>query len=76
MGFSRDEGKDFKVTKARSMRGECERCYKMIMPDEYYVKTCGSITRNCGIAHYNCDKPSGAPAWEELSKEAQAVLRG
>ena len=66
MGFSRDEGKDFKITKARFMRGECEICYKMIMPDEYYVKTCGSITRNCGIAHYNCYKPSGAPTYEEL----------
>lgn len=61
MGFSRDEGKDFKVTKARFMRGKCGICYKMITPGEYYVKTCGSITRNCGIAHFHCDDPKHPP---------------
>lgn len=58
MGFSRDESKEMKITKARVWHENCKRCYKPILPGEYYIGTCGSLTSNCGIAHLACDFPN------------------
>ena len=66
-----------KVKVARFMRGVCGICHKMIMPGEAY-ETCvgGTNTSNGYLAHYNCYKPIGASAWEELLPKQQAILRG
>ena len=58
MGFSRDEGKEMKITKARVWHENCKRCYKPILPGEYYIEVGGSITSYCGIAHLSCESPN------------------
>jgi len=65
------------VRVARTMRGKCGICHKMIMPGEAY-ETCvgGTNSKNGYLAHYNCNKPTNAPAWEELLDSNKRLLRG
>ena len=64
------------VRVARFMRSKCGICHEMIMPGEAY-ETCvgGTNIKNGYLAHYNCHKPEGALAYEDLTSEGKASLR-
>ena len=56
------EGK-FREKRARTYRGKCYLCYEPVVSGQVYVEGVGGTNTMVGrLAHYNCWKPSGAPA--------------
>lgn len=60
---------------ARTMRGSCHICFKMVMPGEAYEYTGSSNTHPEELVHFNCHKPDGAPTFEELMARGQDVRK-
>ena len=74
--FSRSECKEMKITKARVWHENCKRCYKPILPGEYYIHVDGSLTRKCGIAHLACDFPSHPLLKDVIAREDMEIKEG
>jgi len=63
-----------RVRVARTMRGTCGICYKLVVAGQAYEYTAGTNTSNTKLVHFNCYKPDSAPTWEEL-KEGEVISR-
>ena len=55
------------VKVARVYKGTCGICYEGVFAGQAYEYAGATNTKNQCLVHYNCNKPSNAPAWEELS---------
>lgn len=54
------------VRVARYRKGLCGICHQEVMPGQAYEYGGGTNTQNQRLMHFNCNKPSNAPTWEEL----------
>ena len=55
MGGIRTGGSKIRFKKARTNRGQCNKCHKPITPGQSYISGVGgSRIRRSGVAHKNC----------------------